>query len=332
MSKSKALLFDLSGSISFGRLSLLGKVLFPMLVLKSDDQGRGLAEPDAIKWKVCPSVQELTIEAIEDVLQEMVDERIDLLRLYQDSRGRSLYQFKRWWVPEIGSGSCLQWARPSEYEAPAGWVDRIRLQQGPGKPPLVQNWDSPGGFVEAEMPRKVEDNPPPSAEAASELGNQVGIQVPNVGHEEQNNLTQPNPTEEKAESGAAAPSPDGDHPSPNAEIPKGEPEQPSTFQDWSELLQVSGNRPAVLVRMFEALYPGRDPPDFGYMGKVARQLGGAGRMAELLWQNSTRPPTGDVLAYCLAVGKRGKDNGNGTEQRVAQPIRLSDDHYTSSAN
>ena len=203
MSKSKALLFDLSGSISFGRLSLLGKVLFPMLVLKSDDQGRGLAEPDAIKWKACPNVQELTIEAIGGILQEMAEERIDLLHLYQDSRGRQLYQFKRWWVPDIGSGSCLQWARPSEYEAPQGWVDRVRLQQGPGKPPLVENWDTPGGFIESELP------------------NELGNEVPNDGHGGQNNLTKYNPTQTKEKTGANdAPAPDGAIPEPPPEPPK----------------------------------------------------------------------------------------------------------------
>lgn len=84
---------------------------------------------------------------------------------------------------------------------------------------------------------------------------------------------------------------------------------PATFADWQELIRTSKNRPADLVAMHERLYPGRDPPDFGYMGKIARQVGGAGRMAELLWQHSTRPPTGDVLAYVLAVAKGDKKRG-----------------------
>jgi len=52
------------------------------------------------------------------------------------------------------------------------------------------------------------------------------------------------------------------------------------------------------------LYPNRDPPAYGYLGKVAKKVGGAGRLADLLWQHSTRPPTGDLLAYILAVAKR----------------------------
>jgi hypothetical protein len=50
--------------------------------------------------------------------------------------------------------------------------------------------------------------------------------------------------------------------------------------------------------MFRTLYPAAvDAPDFGYIGKVANKVGGAGRLAELLWQHSAKPPSGDVLAY-----------------------------------
>jgi len=85
-------------------------------------------------------------------------------------------------------------------------------------------------------------------------------------------------------------------------------DNPSTFQGWYTALQETKNRSAVLRRMFVALYPAHDAPEFGYLGKVARQVGGVGRLAELLWQHSARPPTGDVLAYCAAAAKSG---GNG---------------------
>jgi hypothetical protein len=89
------------------------------------------------------------------------------------------------------------------------------------------------------------------------------------------------------------------------------------FADWLEKIQTAerqpGGRPAALVEMVTVLYPGRDPPDFGYVGRTARYVGGAGRLAELLWQNSTRPPTGDVIAYCRQIAdkaKRGSANGD----------------------
>jgi hypothetical protein len=65
--------------------------------------------------------------------------------------------------------------------------------------------------------------------------------------------------------------------------------------------------------MFAILYPGLDPPDFGYIGKTAKAVGGAGRLAELLWQFSTRPPTGDVLAYIQAGAKRAKERAGPDE-------------------
>ena len=68
--------------------------------------------------------------------------------------------------------------------------------------------------------------------------------------------------------------------------------------------------------MIEVLYPNRDLPAYGYLGKVAKQVGGAGRLADLLWQHSTRPPTGDLLAYILAVakGKRDKPSSEPVEE------------------
>lgn len=104
------------------------------------------------------------------------------------------------------------------------------------------------------------------------------------------------------ESGAAAPSgPPDPLPAP-----------PLSFSDWATRLQGSKNRPAVLREAFEALYPGRDPPEYSRLGSAGKAVGGAGRLLELLWQHSTRPPTGDVLAYCQGAAK---SNGKETKRR-----------------
>lgn len=97
------------------------------------------------------------------------------------------------------------------------------------------------------------------------------------------------------------------------------PDGPKTFQDWQALIEhppKGSNRQAVLRRMFEALFPNRDPPTYQYLAKVGRQVGGAGRLGELLWQHSTKPPTGDILAYVQGVARKGQ-NGN------AQPKPIS---------
>ena len=127
------------------------------------------------------------------------------------------------------------------------------------------------------------------------------------------NKTKQNTTQQNTGSADA----DGDSPDPVEPIQETE-QRPITFQEWQARIQNTKNRPAELVSMFSVLYPGRDPPDFGYIGKVARSVGGAGRLADLLWQHSTRPPTGDVLAYIQAIAKGDRKDGNGIQP--VQPI------------
>lgn len=139
---SKALLYELGKSISFGRLSLKAKVLWPMLLASSDDQGRGIAESDAVKWHVCPNVNEIEIPEIPALLAEM--DKQGMIHLYHDERDRQLYQVIRWWEFQQHT-----WAHPSRYAAPEGWLDRERYQaKGGGH--VTHNWDHPGGFVDTD--------------------------------------------------------------------------------------------------------------------------------------------------------------------------------------
>jgi hypothetical protein len=101
-------------------------------------------------------------------------------------------------------------------------------------------------------------------------------------------------------------------PSANADPP--EKLVPSTFPEWQAAIKDSNNRQATIRGMIDVLYPGLDPPGYGYIVKVAGKVGGWGRLADLLWQHSTRPPTGDLLAYIQGVAK-GRDNGSGKRKR-----------------
>jgi len=89
------------------------------------------------------------------------------------------------------------------------------------------------------------------------------------------------------------------------------PEAPSTFQDWQRMIKASKNRPAVLAFMVRTLFPDNDVPEYGYIGKVSKAVGGEGRLADLLWRAASHPPTGDVLAFIQGSAKRDKANGNG---------------------
>ena len=91
---------------------------------------------------------------------------------------------------------------------------------------------------------------------------------------------------------------------------------PVSLPEWTERLRDSSNRQAVLVQMIQTLYPNSlDVPSYAYVAKVASKVGGAGRLAELLWQNSAKPPSGDVLAYIQAQAKPG---ANGTRPSNAK--------------
>jgi len=175
---TKALLHPLGQSLSYGRLSLLAKVLWPMLLSMSDDQGRGTAEADAVRWYVCPNVPEITIDVIPGLLQEMQEQ--GMIVVYECDRGTMAYQVIRWWEYQS-----LRWARPSKWSPPDGWIDRIRYSN---RGDIHQEaWDSPGGFVLVPVIDNCTEN---STE---------------VYPDNQPNLTQPNLTKEDL--GADAPTP-----------------------------------------------------------------------------------------------------------------------------
>lgn len=70
--------------------------------------------------------------------------------------------------------------------------------------------------------------------------------------------------------------------------------------------------------MFKALYPSAvDVPNFGRIGATAKKLGGWGRLAELLWQHSAKPPSGDVLSYIEAAAK---SNGKARLSNAPEPM------------
>jgi len=132
---AKALLYELGKSASFGRLTILGKVLWPMLLAASDQQGRGLAAADVIKWRICPNVAELTIENISIVLDEMAAEKMILL--YGSKEHSRLYQIANWWKYQHPA-----WACPSKNQAPPGWIDKLHYMARGGRV-IKENWPFP---------------------------------------------------------------------------------------------------------------------------------------------------------------------------------------------
>lgn len=72
------------------------------------------------------------------------------------------------------------------------------------------------------------------------------------------------------------------------------------FRSLVDELKTSTNKSAVLRNIYILCYGEETAPTYSYIGGVAKKIGGAGYLAQRLWELSARPPTGDVLAYLLA--------------------------------
>jgi hypothetical protein len=196
---AKALLHELGKSLSYGRLTLRAKVLWPMLLASSDDQGRGLAEADSVKWYVCPNVPEIAIDDVPALFSEMAQQ--GMIVTYDTDRGL-VYQIVRWWEYQS-----LQWARPSKYDAPEGWTDRIRYSNRGDC--HACNWDTCGGFDAQPREEPQEDDDTPQENEPETVENQVENYVDNQPNLTQPNLTQSNLTDKNhAPSGAVEKSPE----------------------------------------------------------------------------------------------------------------------------
>lgn len=90
------------------------------------------------------------------------------------------------------------------------------------------------------------------------------------------------------------------------------------FSDVQAALREDGSNKAAILRAWYVRCFGEGAaPDFAYIGKVAKQVGGAGHLAQMFMQLAPRPPAGDVLAYIMATHK-GKANGNGYKNGAAE--------------
>ena len=103
---------SLSTDPRYGRLSLKAQVLYPLLWINCDDQGRVSGDPDEIKYAACPSIREITAEEIPALLQQM--ETKGMIKAYTTSKTKAI-QMLDWWEEQR-----LQWAYPSRYPPPEG--------------------------------------------------------------------------------------------------------------------------------------------------------------------------------------------------------------------
>lgn len=297
---AKVLLYDLGKSISFGRLPLLAKVLWPMLLAASDNQGRGLSEPDVIKWTICPNVEELTPANIPGLLDEMA--RQEMIHLYTDERGRNLYQVNRWWEYQQP-----QWAQPSNYPAPPGWTDRVRCQRGTQQ--IMTNWELPGGFTATAKPAPV----PVPADIPGDIPGENPPAFP-PGNPPATPKTKTNLTEEEPminliqEEEAGVPKVEPQPATPPSEKPTVKAKSPPGNGHGKESPAMAFTALAAAYRMDTALLTERDR---GRLNAVVKRLTAAGYTADEI---------ADAGQFWWAEDWRGKKGSPPTDSQFFQVI------------
>ena len=121
--KGRLLPSSLSRNQAYSALPLRAKILYPLIMANADDQGRLIAEPQMVKWDICPNVAEITRDDIGEVLAAMEEQ--ELIRVY-DAGGVRALQLLSWWADQAS----MQWAYPSEFVPPQDWDDRLRFRRG----------------------------------------------------------------------------------------------------------------------------------------------------------------------------------------------------------
>jgi len=83
---------------------------------------------------------------------------------------------------------------------------------------------------------------------------------------------------------------------------QGETSIAEVFRGLLDTLKKSKNRSATLRQIYKLCFGGDDDslPDYGHLGKVAKQVGGAERFAQIMWELTTRPPA-DPIGYIMKV-------------------------------
>ncbi len=135
LARGRLLPQGLSTDPRMGRLSLKAVALFPLMWVNGDDQGRITGDPDEIKYAVCPNIEHITRQDVPALLTELQEQKIILC--YNSSKAPAI-QMLDWWQEHK-----LQWAWPSQYEAPDGWIDHLRYKAS-AKEVVTKNWPPEG--------------------------------------------------------------------------------------------------------------------------------------------------------------------------------------------
>jgi hypothetical protein len=122
---------SLSTDPRVGCLSLKAALLFPLMWINCDDQGRISGNPSEVKYVACPNIDHITKEDIPGLLKELQTQ--ELIKVYSTSKVNAI-QMLDWWEEQK-----LQWAYPSRYPPPEGWTDHLRYHPTPTEI-ITESW------------------------------------------------------------------------------------------------------------------------------------------------------------------------------------------------
>ena len=133
--------------------TLRQRLLVIGIIALADDQGRVRAHPRWLKSKIFP-YDDIPSSEIESDLESITSTN-DTLIIYE-TEGKQYIQLKNWWEYQS-----LQWAKPSDYPAPEGWTDRIRMMiYEPERWVMTLNWsgsDDRTDYQAITLPNKPPD-------------------------------------------------------------------------------------------------------------------------------------------------------------------------------
>jgi len=138
MGKKRVIDSDIRLSETIAKMTYRQRDLWHGLIACADDQGRLPGNPAAIRALIWP-YDDVSINDTENDIKFLATDEIGCILLYSVGN-RNYIQIINWWEYQKG-----QWMGQSNYPAPDGWVDRIRVT-GKGRKVITENWDTPGGF------------------------------------------------------------------------------------------------------------------------------------------------------------------------------------------
>jgi hypothetical protein len=255
-------------SESFAALDYRQRCLWIGLITTADDQGRGRAHPGLLRAAIFP-FDSIALDEIRADLEVLAQSGMALV--YQ-VEGKVYYQVVNWWEYQTP-----QWAGPSDYPSPEGWLDRTRYH-GPNRKVITENWPS----SKANLSASDKASPLPLAEEEEE-------------EEVKENIVADAPTS------PAAPS------SYNEWL-----ESLRAAKNTKESVAVLTRMACTL---YPDRLTVDDQSIYSRIGRMAREAGSTSKLAGLLWDNSRRALVDplDYITKAISEAKT-KSNGNGHKQ------------------